>query len=71
MTDVFAILLAAFGGIYSQTCVKLPYEPQRDKTSLRTFGRYCGKTLQMRENHVICVFKIMLYLYALNIIAPN
>ena len=27
--------------------------------------------MQMRENHVICVLKITLYLYALNIRAPN
>ena len=48
-----------------------PYEPQRDKTSLRTFGRCIGKTVQMRENHGISIFKITLYLYVLNIIAPN
>ena len=40
------------------------FEPQRDKTSLRTFGHQCGKTVQKRENHVIWVFKITLYLYA-------
>ena len=46
----------------------LLYEPQRDKTSLRTLvWENCIKA----GNRVLCIFNITMYLYALNIGPPD
>ena len=40
----------------------------------RPFGHLdvsVGKTVQKQENHVMCLFKITLYVYAINIRSPN